>query len=78
MRAQEISVSQPKASIEAIEATRLPAITPGPGTRATAGRRPLVAVVRLAESLCLHRFCILLDHHTKSPCTARPRGERNG
>jgi len=36
-------------AIEAIEATRLPAITPGPGTRATAGRRPLVAVVRSAE-----------------------------
>ena len=30
---------------EAIEATRLPAITPGPCTRAPAGRRPLVAVV---------------------------------
>jgi len=34
---------------EAIEATRLPAITPGPCTRAPAGRRPLVAVVRLIE-----------------------------
>ena len=31
------------------EATRLPAITPGPCTRAAAGRRPLVAVVRLIE-----------------------------
>jgi len=35
--------------IEAIEATRLPAITPGPCTRAPAGRRPLVALVRLIE-----------------------------
>ena len=33
-------------AIEAIEATRLPAITPAPCTRASAGRRPLVAVVR--------------------------------
>ena len=34
---------------EAIEATRLPAITLGPCTRAAAGRRPLVAVVRSIE-----------------------------
>ena len=33
-------------AIEAIEATRLPAITPAPCTRASAGRRPLVAVMR--------------------------------
>ena len=32
----------PKTPIEAIEATRLPASTPGPCTRAPAGRRPLV------------------------------------
>jgi len=37
-------------AIEAIEATRLPAITPGPSYfRAAAGRRPLVAVVRSIE-----------------------------
>ena len=36
-------------SIEAIEATRLPAITPAPCTRASAGRRPLLAVVRSVE-----------------------------
>jgi len=36
-------------AIEAIEATRLPAITPGPSTRAPAGRRPLTAVVRSIE-----------------------------
>ena len=37
-------------AIEAIEATHLPAITPGPCTRAAAGRRPLTAVVRLVET----------------------------
>jgi len=43
--------------IEAIEATRLPAITPGPCTRAPAGRRPLVAVVRSIEVGEVVRLC---------------------
>ena len=37
------------AGVEAIEATRLTASTPSPCTRASAGRRPLVAVVRSIE-----------------------------
>ena len=46
--------------IEAIEATRLPAITPGPCTRAPAGRRPLVAVVRAVEVATNEWVCRLI------------------
>jgi len=53
---------------EAIEATRLPASTPGPSTRAPAGRRPLVAVVRLVE---LGEVGVLSSE--KLVCCLRPR-----
>ena len=60
--------ARPCPSFEAIEATRLPAITPGPCTRAAAGRRPLG---------CRHYACKLhANSHTTTPPRAPPLSKR--